>query len=247
MTTRKMALLHAQLETFDYKVKAARDLVRKAIKECPEWYVAFSGGKDSTCVLALVREVLPEAPAVISIHKWRLPETTEYLAKIPNLHYIASGSDHKTGWGKNWESQEEADAHFPGIPWFDKNADRESFGRSEGGVFLGLRKFENSYRRKYIGKYGPLHFVKCTQKWHCNPIAHWSAIDVWAFIHSSNLEYNHAYDVMEQIGIPLKNQRVGPLAVGSVLGYGQLAILKRGWPSLFREYQCEHPEANGYV
>ena len=52
---------------------------------------------------------------------------------------------------------------------------------------------------------------------------------------------------MSEIGVPLEQQRIGPLAVDSVLGYGQLAILKRGWPDVFNRYAARHPEARNYV
>lgn len=247
MTRQELALLHAKTKDYRGALRRAQRLMHEALGQCETWYIACSGGKDSTCVLDLVRSAAADINAVISIHKWRLPETTEYLRRIPNLHYVASGSDHATGWALNWKSQEEADAEFPGIPWFEHDADRRSFGRSEGGCFLGLRKAENSYRRMNFGSLGPLHYSVRHSKWLCSPIAHWSTLDVWAHIHSRNLDYNRAYDIMERIGVPLERQRVGPLAVERALGYGQLAILKRGWPALWNEYAAAHPEARAYA
>lgn len=247
MTRQQLALLRAKTPDYRCAVKRAGQLIHEALEHSETWYIALSGGKDSTVVLDLVRAAAPDVPAVISIHKWRLPETTDYLKRIADLHYVASGSDHATGWALNWNSKEEAEREFPGIPWFERDADRQSFGRGEGGCFLGLRKDENSYRRMNLGSLGALHRSALHAKWLCSPIADWSTLDVWAYIHSCDLDYNRAYDVMERIGVPLERQRVGPLAVERALGYGQLAILKRGWPGLWNEYAAAHPKARAYA
>ena len=70
---------------------------------------------------------------------------------------------------------------------------------------------------------------------------------MWAYIVSTDLDYNKAYDRLEQLGVDPEHQRIGPLATKSVLRYGQLAILKRGWPDLFNRFAAAHPEALNYV
>ena len=70
---------------------------------------------------------------------------------------------------------------------------------------------------------------------------------MWAFILSRDIPYNAAYDVLTSLDIPLKYQRIGALAVRSVLGYGQLAILKRGWIDLYNAYVARYPEARLYT
>lgn len=246
---RSDAILYARTAEHRRAVDDARRVVEKSMAANDSWYVAFSAGKDSTCVLSLVRAYAPKTPAVISIHKWRLPETTEYLSRIAGLEYVASGSSHGTdGWGRNWVDCNEADSHYPGIVWFDKDADRQSFGRSERGCFLGLREEENSYRRINLRTLGLLHQSKRHEgRWLCSPIGKWKVLDVWAFIASNDLDYNKAYDVMERINVPLAHQRIGPLAVDAVLRLGQLAVLKRGWPGFWNEYVAAHPEARQYA
>ena len=83
--------------------------------------------------------------------------------------------------------------------------------------------------------------------WHCNPIHDWTWRDVWAYIVSQGLGYNRAYDRLEEMGIEPERQRIGPLAVERALGYGQVAILKRGWPELYNRFVAAHPEASQYT
>lgn len=238
-------LLYARTRQYAHRVDEARRVIERAWLTNPAWYVAVSGGKDSTCVLGLVREMHPNTPAVASIQQWCLPETTEYLARIQNLDRVASGSDHGTGWSPNWES--EADAP-EGVEWIGERGHVvKNYGRSETGVFLGLRSDESAARRVHLRTMGLLFFSQKNNVWQCSPIARWSVMDVWAYIISSGLDYNKAYDRMSEIGVPLEHQRIGPLAVDKVLGYGQLAILKRGWPDVFNQYAVRHPEARNYV
>lgn len=237
--------LYARLKQHKYRIDKSLRIINEAFGKNSDWYIAFSGGKDSTCLLSLIRFVKPDTPAVSSIQEWALPETKQYLATIDNLELVASGSDHDTGWSPNWE---DADDLPHGVKWLGgRGRVAKNYGRCETGVFLGTRTEENSRRKALFNARGPLFFHKGNNVWQCSPLGEWSVMDIWAYIFSNRLEYNRAYDVMEKLGIPLEKQRIGPLAIESVLGYGQLAIVKRGWPELFNEYSAVHPEARSYI
>jgi 3'-phosphoadenosine 5'-phosphosulfate sulfotransferase (PAPS reductase)/FAD synthetase len=242
---RERALLHARTSRFLSAVVAARHNVDQALRACATWYIALSGGKDSTVVLDLVRSACAEVPATHSQRQWELPETAAYLSRVGNVRRVSYFGLDGTDWARSWDSKESAEQ--AGVVWLDDANAIACRGAVEDGVFLGLRADENGYRRVHLRTLGPLHNLKGTKKWHANPIAFWSVWDVWAYIYSRGIDYNLAYDRLDDLGIEPERQRIGPLAVERALGYGQIAILKRGWPELWNRYAAEHPEARQYA
>lgn len=232
----EIAHLHAQTSNFKYQISQAEKIIARALELEVVPHVALSGGKDSTVVFEMVKQRKPDITAVWSDDKWFLPETLEYIQQLQargdDVRKIRTNAKH-TDWFK-------ISGDWDGIQDY---ARQHSFGLT----FLGLRQEESTERKIHLRKQGALFFAKSDQLWHCNPIHNWTWRDVWAYIVSRELDYNHAYDKLEAMGISPERQRIGPLAVERVLGYGQLAILKQGWPELFNEFVAEFPEASSYT
>ena len=51
-------------------------------------YVSFSGGKDSTVLLDLVRRIYPDVPAVFIDTGLEYPELREFVKSIPNVVWL---------------------------------------------------------------------------------------------------------------------------------------------------------------
>lgn len=235
MSKRKIALLHAKTTRHQKLVNQSQHIIKDALSKALKPYVAFSGGKDSTVAFNLVKEQKPDIVGVWSDDEWYLPETGKYIERVQQkdeIHHIRTNASHA-----EWFSVR---GNWTGIPEYAKSLDYQM-------VFLGLRQEENSYRKMHLRKFGPLFFAQSDDCWHCNPIHNWSWRDVWAYIYSNDFDYNRAYDRLDEIGIPPERQRIGPLAVERVLGYGQLAILKKGWPDLFNRFATRFPEARSFT
>ena len=232
----EIARLHAQTRGFKHRVSRSEDIVRRALDLDAIPHVALSGGKDSTVVYEMVKEQCSIIPAVWSDDEWWLPETLEYIQRLQNrgddVRQIRTNDEH-ADWFR-------IAGDFNGI---------QDYARQQGWglTFLGLRQEESTARKMHLRKQGALFLAKSDGLWHCNPIHNWTWRDVWAYIVSRELDYNKAYDKLERLGVHPERQRLGPLAVERVLGYGQIAILKQGWPELFNRFAAEFPEVRSYI
>jgi 3'-phosphoadenosine 5'-phosphosulfate sulfotransferase (PAPS reductase)/FAD synthetase len=231
-------------------VLAAQRIIDAAYDRTPHWYVSVSGGKDSTVVLDLVRQIVPDAPAVAFVQKWMLPETIAYLRSVSDLAPVAARDvgDLEYTDGR-WRDETEARAVWPAVtwlPWTDAAADHR-YGRREDGAFLGLRADESRGRRMNMRTRGVLYHNQTADQLVCTPIVRWTVADVWAYVLSRNIPYNAAYDVLERLGVPRQRQRIAEFSIERVVQFGTLAILKRGWPNVWNAYAEEHPDARSYA
>lgn len=80
------------LQSLPLEIKQMKSLAR--IKEWIDYYgednvcVAFSGGKDSTVLLNLVRKLYPNVRAVFSDTGLEYPEIREFVKSIPNVDWV---------------------------------------------------------------------------------------------------------------------------------------------------------------
>ena len=231
-----MDLLHAKQSSFKKKVTASLDLIQSCASN--KVYVAVSGGKDSTVLLDLVRRVIPTSPAVFSDDEWMFPETDEYLSSLQGLTRIAAPAKHSYFFTSNKTQKS-------GVKWIvgAMNNAMQAYAAQHGYdcAMIGLRKDESQKRRAHINAFGQIFRAK-SGIIQCYPLAEWTTDDIWAYIRSRNISYNKAYDKMESMSVPRKEQRVGPFAVDAVLGYGQLVLIKKGWPDLYNKFAAKFPE-----
>lgn len=177
-----MPLVEKQLfETVD-KVTLGIDRLREF--EPPEGYwLAFSGGKDSTVIHQLAVEAGVGFVAHYNVTTMDPPPLIRHMHRhYPNLV-----------WDKA-ENRLEALLLKKGFPpmrhqrWCCEHF-KESHG--EGILIQGVRAEESAARKKRgifeaCYKTGKRHFV--------NPIIDWTALDVWEFIRSRGLPYCKLYD-----------------------------------------------------
>lgn len=250
-------LLKNLADTKRYKTLLASTiaLAKKILSQSQKPYIAFSGGKDSTVLLSIVRAIDSSVVALMNHEEWLYPETTEFIETIPNLVKIISPLYHSqffTSWGKGKPNTLPSNSI-----WFDPGRSPKAYhfigvqgwARKENYdcAFIGLRKEEAKYREIHLSKHGKFFYCNADKINEANILADWSVEDIWTYLLANKVPYNRVYDRLCELNIPLHLQRVGPLAVDRVLGFGQMAVLKRGWPDLFNSFVAACPEAANYA
>lgn len=238
--------LHGQLRLHKWRVKQARHRVAGWLKKVSRPYVAFSTGKDSTCVLALVREQAPETPAVYFDASCSFPESGDMLTRTENV-IVYPALEPLLDTFKRFGG-------FDGGPELERETMRmtvwEPIKRLLAehcfdGVAYGLRAEENHGRAMHAQVRGAVFQYKRDGLWGCQPIHDWEYNDVWGFIVSQGLDYCGTYDRMWDM--PEEDQRLSYWAGETKRRWGRWAFLKRNYPFLFNRLAAEFPGVRGYV
>ena len=125
-----------QLQALPLNIK-----IRKTEQRIREWYehwegnvyVSFSGGKDSTVLLDIVRHLYPNVPAVFSDTGLEYPEIKEFVKTFPNVTIVRPKHSFKeilTKYGYPIISKEVANTVDNASRWI-----KENLTNNRGGVF----------------------------------------------------------------------------------------------------------------
>jgi len=173
-------------------------LIETALSHSKYPVVAFSGGKDSTATLHLVRSVDPSVKAVFCNTGVEAPDTIRYCRSIPNLVELKPRKSFNQcvkeyGWP---EVKAKAKTHGNQCCQWLKERPAMEYYKAEGVdlVFTGLTADESRNRALLFIRLGPYYHAKTQGLDKCHPIHDWSEDKVWDFIRSNNLKYNPIYD-----------------------------------------------------
>lgn len=147
----KQDLKALQALPLDIKVALTIDRIRQWVDEYGEdgVYVSFSGGKDSTVLLHLVRSLYPKVKAVFSNTGLEYPEIVEFVKKIDNVDWVKpkmTFGQVVTKYGYPMFSKEVSDAI-----WYARKLTGSKAGTSHRVEFNGER-YQNKRRDKLGGK-----------------------------------------------------------------------------------------------
>ncbi len=208
-------------------------------------YVAWSGGRDSTCVVALARKIQPNIPVVWFDSGLEFPETRGYLERLAkrwdlNYHVIKTDPDALTMLRTTGTWDHAApyaalgdDMHNVLITEPARQA-HEAYG---WGEVTGLRAGESIGRRILLAS-GRGRYARKDGSVVCAPIWRWGYQDVRGFLAGEGVEENPVYARLESLGAPLHAQRVGLVVDGNAAEYGRYTWLRAGWPDMWVEL-CE--------
>lgn len=238
---------YANLASFRRRVDHALSVIKQA-SEKGTIGVSFSGGKDSTVVRDLVLRVAPDSPVAFFDSGAELKQTRETIDFYKPLvfhpkHSFIDLLEAGGYWGSNPEGAT-VKHNFLKLLILDP---ARQFVESYSLVTqaLGLRSCESNIRAMTAYRRGEL-FQLSTGIWRLSPIAFWSDDDVWAYIASRNLRYNAAYDLMTELGVERKQQRISTFFGSSAATIGRYAIMKRLDPELWNRMAAKFPRITIY-
>jgi len=172
---------------FQEKIESSRNIIQEKLKQHSRPYIAFSGGKDSLCVLHLV---LQENPNITVVHwdygKYYFPRSL--FQEVQDIISQFLVQDFRVYSSEKYDILRRKAINILGQEFL---AEVVPHLKAEGFdlVFLGLRKEESSKRKIRIQK---SQFL--TEIPESHPIADWTWLDVWAYIISNDLPYLSYYD-----------------------------------------------------
>lgn len=189
---RETFILHSKTDEFKKQEQATERIISDALRRYKKPYIAFSGGKDSTCVLHLV---LKQCPEVMVLHwdygRYFMPyeihkEILTNAKKIGVLNLRIETSEQYEIQGRNAKNIIGTEMIEKLIPQLaDEGYD---------AVFVGLREQESVRRRLRLRAGRNLSVIP--EIW---PLQKWSWMDVWAYIMSNELPYASSYDAYAPI------------------------------------------------
>lgn len=185
---KKILAMWADTDEFKEKLQEADGIIKKALASHKKPYVAYSGGKDSSCMLYLVLRRCPDVTVLhwdygpYYIPDWLRTEFIENARKIGAKNLCIETSD-------DYLRLKRHAVNVLGREYIGKlipNLAREGYDLS----FVGLRR-EESLKRKI--RIDTKKFI--TEIEECWPLANWSWKDVWACIFANNIPYASTYDI----------------------------------------------------
>lgn len=223
-------------------------------------FVSWSGGKDSTVVVDLARQVDPHIPVVFFDNGLQFPETLRYLEDLAqewqlNYHVITADPDLLTvliaGGGFDHHAVDRrlrgqladimitgpaAEAHRRygrGSLWGVRA--EESHGRRmlyRRGLGAETRARQHSSQSDVRAQFGGV-VRRADGTVTYGPIWDWQRSHVFEYLAGRDIEPNPLYRKLAELGVPEQQIRVDSIIDASKLSNGHIAWLQKGWPDLY--------------
>jgi 3'-phosphoadenosine 5'-phosphosulfate sulfotransferase (PAPS reductase)/FAD synthetase len=211
--------------------------IEEALAGASRPYIAFSGGKDSTAVLALTHAIDPAIPFIWSDDELEYPETLDLMDAMlrrygPQFRITLGWAEH-AGWFRPWRDEPYWREPFPGALRIDQPVERWAQAEGYDLTLLGLRADESRARADHLAAQGHTYWRATGRV--CCPIFDWPTETVLHFIAAVGAPLNGVYARLEALGVEPEFQRVGPLPLVP------RRFLAEGWPNLLARLDTRYP------
>ena len=250
---RSTALIHARTRLHALRVERARSLITEALTAAPRWCCMVSGGKDSSVMAALVADGAPGTQCASEKDDMDYPGEEPYVTDLCARFGLPLTILRPPVSPREVIAREASKVGVLG-DWHGRSADLsrkcfyevvEAHGENYDGIFLGLRSDESRARAINRATHGALyHKIPSkrhpTGQWVCCPLSDWRGIDVYAYCFMHDIPLLPVYQC---IGLmhraePWRIRKSWWLPNGTSARYGDVAWLRRYYPSLYRQL-CE--------
>jgi phosphoadenosine phosphosulfate reductase len=192
--------LQANLPAYTRNIERSLRVIEEALKEESASYVSWSGGKDSTVLLDLVRKINPNIPIVHVRTDIEYPDCKEWVDKfIQEQGLNVTILEPPSAWqvlieeGGPFGQVNVATSRIDKECFFDPIA-KENEAKHYKQVFLGLRAEESNARRMNALSRGTRYYNKSRKLWTTLPLAWWTARDIFAYHVVNDLPWEPIYD-----------------------------------------------------
>lgn len=178
-------------KSIDKQVKIARHLIKKAYKDDPRTAIAWTGGKDSTTLLHLVKETLGEIPFPVYFND----STMEFDEVYDFIYFLVKEWHFDLIWQKHSSVE---------LGQFKKGSSDQQLGLSRlmkinslkraykdynfDAFMVGIRHDEHEARSEET----PIAEVDGIKRYH--PVLDFTENDIWTYIKHYNVPYCSLYD-----------------------------------------------------
>jgi phosphoadenosine phosphosulfate reductase len=237
-------------------------------------FISWSGGKDSTVVVDLARQVDPHIPVVFYDSGLQFPETMRYLEELAeawrlNYHVIAPDPDLLTvlvaGGGFDHAAVDRS-LRGPLAQLMITGPAAEAHARYGRGSLWGVRAEESTGRRTLYrsclaaetraqqqllpeavrAEFGGI-IRRADGTVTYGPIWDWQRCRVFEYLAGRGIAPNPLYRKLAELGAPEQQIRVDSIIDASKLANGHIAWLQKGWPELFDRLATALPRLREWV
>lgn len=251
----RQAWVWSQTRVHRQRVEKAMGLVCRCLEKAPDTAVMWSGGKDSTAMVHLVKSAGANCTVYSEKDDLDFPGELEYVQTLAKQHFLDLHILTPPVSPKQWLQAHAAelragdDLHSRAAELsktcFYSVVEKASQGHS--AIMLGLRQEESKSRWMNRVTHGTF-YQKRTGQWVCTPLADWHGIDVYAYLVSREVPLLDVYRCVAFM------HRDDPSRVrkswwlpGANTRFGGVTWLRYYWPSLYRQLLEWLPDARLYA